>query len=107
MKPLRLLNHLQAVTLCCLWTMSTMAQNPVIHNRYTPDPAPYVHGDTLYLFVDHDENETLNGYFTMKDWLLYSTVDMVNLQPSRHGPSRTTTAGPASALSATANGIGT
>jgi len=78
MKPLRLLNHLQAVTLCCLWTMSTMAQNPVIHNRYTPDPAPYVHGDTLYLFVDHDENETLNGYFTMKDWLLYCTVDMVN-----------------------------
>ena len=54
------------------------AQNPIICDRYTPDPAPYVHGDTLYLFVDHDENETLNGYFTMKDWLLYSTVDMVN-----------------------------
>ena len=54
------------------------AQNPVICDRYTPDPAPYVHNDTLYLFVDHDEDETLNGYFTMKDWLLYSTVDMVN-----------------------------
>jgi hypothetical protein len=37
-----------------------------------------VHGDTLYLFVDHDENQTENNYFTMKDWLLYSTVDMVN-----------------------------
>ena len=55
-----------------------VAQNPVICDRYTPDPAPYVHDDTLYLFVDHDEDETLNGYFTMKDWLLYSTVDMVN-----------------------------
>ena len=55
-----------------------MAQNPIICDRYTPDPAPYVHGDTLYLFVDHDEDETLNNYFTMKDWLLYSTVDMVN-----------------------------
>lgn len=54
------------------------AQNPIICDRYTPDPAPYVHGDTLYLFVDHDEDETENGYFTMKDWLLYSTVDMVN-----------------------------
>ncbi len=54
------------------------AQNPVICDRYTPDPAPYVHGDTLYLFVDHDEDVTENGYFTMKDWLLYSTVDMVN-----------------------------
>ena len=57
---------------------TTVAQNPIICDRYTPDPAPYVHGDTLYLFVDHDENQTENGYFTMKDWLLYSTVDMVN-----------------------------
>ena len=54
------------------------AQNPIICDRYTSDPAPYVYGDTLYLFVDHDEDVTENGYFTMKDWLLYSTVDMVN-----------------------------
>ncbi|MBP1531534.1 MAG: family 43 glycosylhydrolase [Bacteroidaceae bacterium] len=61
-----------------LTTLWAMAQNPIICDRFTPDPAPYVHGDTLYLFVDHDEDETENGYFTMKDWLLYSTVDMVN-----------------------------
>ena len=59
-------------------TIGAAAQNPIICDRYTPDPAPYVHGDTLYLFVDHDEDETEGGYFTMKDWLLYSTVDMVN-----------------------------
>ena len=59
-------------------SVSLSAQNPIICDRYTPDPAPYVHGDTLYLFVDHDEDVTVNGYFTMKDWLLYSTVDMVN-----------------------------
>lgn len=64
-------------TFCVLQGIA-VAQNPIICDRYTPDPAPYVHGDTLYLFVDHDENETINGYFTMKDWLLYSTVDMVN-----------------------------
>ncbi len=64
--------------LACLPAMNLWAQNPIICDRYTPDPAPYVHGDTLYLFVDHDEDVTLNGYFTMKDWLLYSTVDMVN-----------------------------
>ena len=67
--------------LCWLASMPALvvwAQNPIICDRYTPDPAPYVHGDTLYLFVDHDEDQTLNGYFTMKDWLLYSTVDMVN-----------------------------
>ena len=66
------------VVMAYLYSMPLLAQNPVIYDRYTPDPAPYVHGDTLYLFVDHDEDETLNNYFTMKDWLLYSTVDMVN-----------------------------
>lgn len=73
--------HIERFALTCLITMSslcTWAQNPIIYDRYTPDPAPYVHGDTLYLFVDHDEDVTENGYFTMKDWLLYSTVDMVN-----------------------------
>ena len=66
------------VVLASFYSTSLVAQNPIICDRYTPDPAPYVHGDTLYLFVDHDEDETLNNYFTMKDWLLYSTVDMVN-----------------------------
>ena len=73
--------HIRSFALTCLISLNvlcTWAQNPIIYDRYTPDPAPYVHGDTLYLFVDHDEDVTMNGYFTMKDWLLYSTVDMVN-----------------------------
>ncbi len=53
------------------------AQNPVIETWYTPDPAPYVHNDTVYLFVDHDEDRE-TGFFNMKDWQLYSSVDMVN-----------------------------
>ena len=73
-----LLRTAMMVCLTYLYTMPAMAQNPIICDHYTPDPAPYVHGDTLYLFVDHDENETINGFFTMKDWLLYCTVDMVN-----------------------------
>ena len=39
------------------------AQNPVIHTMFTPDPAPYVHGDTVYLFTDHDEDDA--QYFKM------------------------------------------
>ena len=31
------------------------AQNPIISTMYTPDPAPFVYGDKVYLFVDHDE----------------------------------------------------
>ena len=70
--------HLLSFWLVCMVAVSALSQNPIICDRYTPDPAPYVHGDTLYLFVDHDEDVIENGYFTMKDWLLYSTVDMVN-----------------------------
>lgn len=40
------------------------AQNPIISTWFTPDPAPYVHNDTLYLFVDHDEDDA--QYFKMK-----------------------------------------
>jgi len=52
------------------------AQNPIVSTMYTPDPAPFVYGDKVYLFVDHDEDDA--EYFKMKDWLLYSTEDMVN-----------------------------
>ena len=57
-------------------TLSANANNPVISAVYTPDPAPYVHGDEVYLFVDHDEDDAL--YFKMKDWMVFKTADMVN-----------------------------
>ena len=64
------------IGLTLLAVLALRAQNPVIGTSYTPDPAPYVHGDTVYLFADHDEDDAT--YFKMKDWLLYSTQDMVN-----------------------------
>lgn len=54
----------------------SLAQNPVIQTWYTPDPAPFVYQDTVFLFTDHDEDDA--QYFKMKDWQLYSTTDMVN-----------------------------
>lgn len=67
------------LTVLGLFTASICyAQNPAISAVYTPDPAPYVHGDKVYLFVDHDEDDAT--YFLMKDWLVFSTEDMVNWQ---------------------------
>lgn len=65
-----------ALSLFALSSLAAWAQNPAISAMYTPDPAPYVHGDKLYLFVDHDEDDAL--YFKMKDWILFETEDMVN-----------------------------
>ena len=65
-------------------TISAAAQQkqnfnlPIIQTKYTADPAPYVHGDTVYLYTTHDEDDAEG--FKMKDWLLYTSTDMVNWQ---------------------------
>jgi len=70
------------LTLSCLLCMVqiTMAQNPIIQTKFTADPAPMVYKDTVYLYTSHDEDDAAAGMgkFLMKDWLLYTSVDMVN-----------------------------
>ena len=50
---------------------------------YTADPAPMVYGDTLYLYTTHDEDQIINNFYTMKNWYVFSTKDMVNWE--KHG----------------------
>ena len=66
------------ITAAMLCSSSAFAQlnMPIIQTKYVADPAPYVHGDTVYLFTTHDEDGA--GGFMMKDWLLYTSTDMVN-----------------------------
>jgi arabinoxylan arabinofuranohydrolase len=54
------------------------ADNPVVQHVYTADPAPMVHGDTVYLCTSHDEDVTVGDFFTMNDWRVFSSKDMVN-----------------------------
>ena len=49
--------------------------NPIIRDKHTADPAVLVENDTLWLFAGHDMEGNQKGY-VMKDWLLYSTIDM-------------------------------
>ena len=61
---------------------SAVAQNnvpeqfPVIHTKYTADPAPMVYNDTVFLYTSHDEDDAMG--FKIENWLLYSSTDMVN-----------------------------
>ena len=64
------------VSTLILASAACFAQNPIITTSYTPDPAPYVHGDKLYMFTGHDEDDAT--YFKMNDWQVFSTEDMVN-----------------------------
>jgi len=54
------------------------ADNPIVQTSYTADPAPMVYNGRLYVYTTHDEDVTVSNFFTMNDWRIYSTVDMVN-----------------------------
>lgn len=71
------------VTLCLITLVvfsglaqSSIKQKPIIQTKYTADPAPMVHNDTVFLYTSHDEDDATG--FKMKDWLLYTSTDMVN-----------------------------
>lgn len=55
---------------------TVFAQNPIIQTNYTADPAPMVYNGKVYLYTSHDEDDST--WFTMDDWRLYTTEDMVN-----------------------------
>ncbi len=69
-------SKLLLTTIACCGALSSMAQDPIIQTKYTADPAPMVHNDTVFLYTTHDEDDA-DG-FKMLDWLLYSSTDMVN-----------------------------
>lgn len=62
---------------------TVVGRNPIIRDRFTADPAPLVVGNRLYLYVGHDEARG-DEMFTMREWLVYSTIDMRRWQA--HGP---------------------
>ncbi|MBV1908431.1 MAG: glycoside hydrolase family 43 protein [Kangiellaceae bacterium] len=65
------------------YTLVAQSKNPIIDSVFTADPAAIVHKDTVYLYTGHDEQVPGKTGFIMKDWLLFSSKDMVNWKP--HG----------------------
>ena len=55
---------LASIAFALMSVASVQAQKlnlPLIQTKYTADPAPYVHGDTVYLYTTHDE-EGADGF---------------------------------------------
>lgn len=65
-----------AIAACLALQTFTLADNPVIQTKFTADPAPLVHDGVVYLYTSHDEDDAFG--FKMKDWLCYTSTDMVN-----------------------------
>ncbi|SCG72624.1 Cellulose binding domain-containing protein [Micromonospora humi] len=59
-----------------LFPAMARADNPIVQTIYTADPAPLVYNGRVYLYTGHDEDNST--WFTMKEWRVYSSDDMVN-----------------------------
>ena len=75
----KLTGSLMTVAMLCLAALfapAAHADNPIVQTIYTADPAPLVYNGRVYLYTGHDEDNST--YFTMKEWRVWSSADMVN-----------------------------
>ncbi|GAA1644918.1 glycoside hydrolase family 43 protein [Actinoplanes couchii] len=75
-RTLAILLSLAVTMLAAVGTAPARADNPIVQTIHTADPAPLVHNGRVYLYTGHDEDGST--WFTMKEWRLYSSADMVN-----------------------------
>lgn len=72
------MKKIYTLALLAVGILSASAQMPIVQTNYTADPAPLVYNDTIYLYTSHDDDKAEG--FLMKNWLLYTSTDMVNWQ---------------------------
>ena len=72
--------HFKAVMIAWLYLMRgpTLAENPIITDQYTADPAAIVYQDTVYLYTGHDQAPEDLHFYDIREWLVFSSTDMVN-----------------------------
>ena len=71
------LSALTALTMTSALPMTANAENPIVQTSFTPDPAPVVIGDELYVFTGCDRDGN-NDFYYMTGWQCFSTKDMQN-----------------------------
>jgi beta-xylosidase len=57
--------------------MEAIPGNPIIKHKFTADPTVLVHDGVVYLYTGHDEAPIGTEAYVMKDWLCFSSVDLV------------------------------
>ncbi len=61
-----------------LWGAVAFADNPLITERFSADPAALVHDGKVYLYVGHDEAKEDGDFFVLREWNIYSSTDLEN-----------------------------
>ncbi|MEH7376655.1 family 43 glycosylhydrolase [Neobacillus drentensis] len=60
------------------FSTAAYADNPIIKDKFTGDPAALVQGDKVYLYAGHDEASAFGNFYFMPEWVIYSSTDMEN-----------------------------
>jgi beta-xylosidase len=76
MKPHGILTATLAIAFFTIGNI--FAQNPIITDMFTADPAPLVYNDTVFLYTGHDTASVHAPNYRMEDWYVFSTTDMVH-----------------------------
>lgn len=63
---------------CALLPLGLRADNPIITDVFTADPAALVYNGTVYLYTGHDEAPVNQNRYVMNNWLCFSSTDMVH-----------------------------
>jgi beta-xylosidase len=70
----------QAILAALIAASTLRAENPIITDVFTADPAPLVVGDTVYLYCGQDEAKE-NENYRMNRWLCFSSKDLKSWKP--------------------------
>ena len=66
------------IAVICSVQSNLKAQNPIIKNIFTADPAPIVYKNTVYLYTGHDTATVKDTNYKMPDWHVFSSDNMVD-----------------------------
>lgn len=58
--------------------ITVYADNPIIKDRFSADPAALVHDGKIYLYTGHDEAQINGNFFVLKEWNVFSSSDLEN-----------------------------
>jgi arabinoxylan arabinofuranohydrolase len=65
-----------AAVVAAVASISARADNPIVKNIYTADPAVLVDNGRVYLYTGHDEAGEKEDTYVMNEWRVFSSCDM-------------------------------
>jgi len=67
-----------SITAAIVFVSTAFSANPILRQKYTADPNPFVWNDRLYVYASYDNNNPSSSGYDIMFYTLMSTDDMAN-----------------------------